>query len=151
MSIYVKETNGVNTVVNSIPVYVLEERSCSPRSDSDPTYQWRYRKWNNGSIEFWRIGGNVDSIVTSHESVNGVYYSDEYYWYPIDFTNYCTITKIYQITGSVDRKGNSGLPNVSIINCYVENGHPTVKFIITSNRNTTYKVSTNFYIQASWK
>lgn len=151
MSIYVKGTNDVTTVVNSIPVYVLEERSCSPRADSDLTYQWRYRKWNNGSIEFWRIGGNIDTFNTSHQSANGVFYSDEVNWYPIDFTKYCKVIEIYQITGSIDRKNNDGLPNLSIMNCSIYNGAPIVKFIITANKNGTYRVSTNFYIQARWK
>lgn len=151
MSIYVKESDSVNTVVNSIPVYVLEERDCSPRSDSDPSYQWRYRKWNNGSIEFWRIGENLDKFTTSYQSANGVFYSDEAAWYPRDFTKYCTITKVNHVTGSIDRKNNDGLPNLSIINCSVYNGTPVVKFIITANTNATYTVSTNFYIQATWK
>lgn len=151
MSIYVKETNDITTVVNSIPVYVLEERSCSPRSESDSTYQWRYRKWNNGSIEFWRIGGNIDTFQTSHQSANGVFYSDESNWYPLDFTNYCKVIEIYQVTGSIDRKNNDGLPNLSIINCSIYNGTPLIKFIITANKNGTYRVSTNFYIQARWK
>ena len=136
---------------SKLSVYVLEERNCSPRSSDDPTPQWRYRKWSNGTLELWRIGGNVDTFVTSHESVNGVFYSDEVFWYPVDIMNYVTVKEIYQVTGTIDRKGNAGLPQLNIVNCYLENGYPVVDFLITSNRNSSYKISANFYIQARWK
>lgn len=100
-------------------------------------------------MEIWRIGGNVDTFTVSRSSANGIYYSDEIVWYPIDMP--LKITKIDQILATIDRKGNDGLPNVNIVNAFTENGYPFIKFIITANRTGQFKVSTNFYIQARWK
>lgn len=136
------------TELNSkLSVYVLEEKECSPKDTGEN--QWKYRKWNNGSVEIWRIGGNVDTFTVSRSSANGIYYSDEIVWYPIDMP--LKITKIDQILATTDRKGNDGLPNVNIVNAFTENGYPFIKFIITANRTGQFKVSTNFYIQARWK
>ena len=136
------------TELNSkLSVYVLEEKECSPKDTGEN--QWKYRKWNNGSVEIWRIGGNVDTFTVSRSSANGIYYSDEIVWYPIDMP--LKITKIDQILATIDRKGNDGLPNVNIVNAFTENGYPFIKFIITANRTGQFKVSTNFYIQARWK
>lgn len=136
------------TELNSkLSVYVLEEKECSPKDTGEN--QWKYRKWSNGSVEIWRIGGNVDTFTVSRSSANGIYYSDEIVWYPIDMP--LKITKIDQILATIDRKGNDGLPNVNIVNAFTENGYPFIKFIITANRTGQFKVSTNFYIQARWK
>lgn len=136
------------TELNSkLSVYVLEEKECSPKDTGEN--QWKYRKWSNGSVEIWRIGGNVDTFTVSRSSANGIYYSDEIVWYPIDMP--LKITKIDQILATIDRKGNDGLPNVNIVNAFTENGCPFIKFIITANRTGQFKVSTNFYIQARWK
>ena len=136
------------TELNSkLSVYVLEEKECSPKDTGEN--QWKYRKWSNGSVEMWRIGGNVDTFTVSRSSANGIYYSDEIVWYPIDMP--LKITKIDQILATIDRKGNDGLPNVNIVNAFTENGYPFIKFIITANRTGQFKVSTNFYIQARWK
>ena len=136
------------TELNSkLSVYVLEEKECSPKDAGEN--QWKYRKWSNGSVEIWRIGGNVDTFTVSRSSANGIYYSDEIVWYPIDMP--LKITKIDQILATIDRKGNDGLPNVNIVNAFTENGCPFIKFIITANRTGQFKVSTNFYIQARWK
>lgn len=132
---------------SKLSVYVLEEKECSPKDTGEN--QWKYRKWSNGSVEIWRIGGNVDTFTVSRSSANGIYYSDEIVWYPIDMP--LKITKIDQILATIDRKGNDGLPNVNIVNAFTENGCPFIKFIITANRTGQFKVSTNFYIQARWK
>lgn len=132
---------------SKLSVYVLEEKECSPKDTGEN--QWKYRKWSNGSVEIWRIGGNVDTFTVSRSSANGIYYSDEIVWYPIDMS--LKITKIDQILATTDRKGNDGLPNVNIVNAFTENGYPFIKFIITANRTGQFKVSTNFYIQARWK
>mgnify|MGYP001638633077 CR=1 FL=1 len=132
---------------SKLSVYVLEEKECSPKDTGEN--QWKYRKWSNGSVEIWRIGGNVDTFTVSRSSANGIYYSDEIVWYPIDMP--LKITKIDQILATIDRKGNDGLPNVNIVNAFTENGYPFIKFIITANRTGQFKVSTNFYIQARWK
>lgn len=126
---------------------MLEEKECSPKDTGEN--QWKYRKWSNGSVEIWRIGGNVDTFTVSRSSANGIYYSDEIVWYPIDMP--LKITKIDQILATIDRKENDGLPNVNIVNAFTENGCPFIKFIITANRTGQFKVSTNFYIQARWK
>ena len=126
---------------------MLEEKECSPKDTGEN--QWKYRKWSNGSVEIWRIGGNVDTFTVSRPSANGIYYSDEIVWYPIDMP--LKITKIDQILATIDRKENDGLPNVNIVNAFTENGCPFIKFIITANRTGQFKVSTNFYIQARWK
>lgn len=126
---------------------MLEEKECSPKDTGEN--QWKYRKWSNGSVEIWRIGGNVDTFTVSRSSANEIYYSDEIVWYPIDMP--LKITKIDQILATIDRKGNDGLPNVNIVNAFTENGYPFIKFIITANRTGQFKVSTNFYIQARWK
>lgn len=139
----------LDTINNNLTIYVMEERNISPKDNG--TYQWRYRKWSNGTLELWRIGGNVDTITTSHESVNGVFYSDELVWYPFDLTDYVSVKEIYQVTGTIDRKGNTGLPQLNVIKCWAENGCAFIRFIITSNRSSEYKVSTNFYIQGRWK
>lgn len=132
---------------SKLSVYALEEKECSPKDTGEN--QWKYRKWSNGSVEIWRIGGNVDTFTVSRSSANGIYYSDEIVWYPIDMP--LKITKIDQILATIDRKGNDGLPNVNIVNAFTENGCPFIKFIITANRTGQFKVSTNFYIQARWK
>lgn len=160
--LYSVELNGIN-IVNVTPLfevignisklsertstYVMEEKECSPKDNGEN--QWKYRKWSNGSVEIWRIGGNVDSFTVSRASSNGVYYSDETTWYPINMP--LKVTKIDQILATIDRKGNDGLPNVNIVNAFVESGYPFIKFIITANRTGTFNVSTNFYIQARWK
>lgn len=132
---------------SKLSVYVLEEKECSPKDTGEN--QWKYRKWSNGSVEIWRIGGNVDTFTVSRSSANGIYYSDEIVWYPINMP--LKVTKIDQILATIDRKGNDGLPNVNIVNAFVESGYPFIKFIITANRTGTFNVSTNFYIQARWK
>ena len=162
MPLYKVTLDGLNvtsvdkmfTVIPTLPelssklsVYVLEEKECSPKDTGEN--QWKYRKWSNGSVEIWRIGGNVDTFIVSRSSANGIYYSDEIVWYPIDMP--LKITKIDQILATIDRKGNDGLPNVNIVNAFTENGCPFIKFIITANRTGQFKVSTNFYIQARWK
>lgn len=162
MPLYKVTLDGLNvtsvdkmfTVIPTLPelssklsVYVLEEKECSPKDTGEN--QWKYRKWSNGSVEIWRIGGNVDTFTVSRSSANGIYYSDEIVWYPIDMP--LKITKIDQILATIDRKGNDGLPNVNIVNAFTENGYPFIKFIITANRTGQFKVSTNFYIQARWK
>lgn len=138
---------AVKELNSKLSVYVLEEKECSPKDTGEN--QWKYRKWSNGSVEIWRIGGNVDTFTVSRSSANGIYYSDEIVWYPIDMP--LKITKIDQILATIDRKGNDGLPNVNIVNAFTENGYPFIKFIITANRTGQFKVSTNFYIQARWK
>lgn len=138
---------AVKELNSKLSVYVLEEKECSPKDTGEN--QWKYRKWSNGSVEIWRIGGNVDTFTVSRSSANGIYYSDEIVWYPIDMP--LKITKIDQILATIDRKGNDGLPNVNIVNAFTENGCPFIKFIITANRTGQFKVSTNFYIQARWK
>lgn len=140
-------TDGLSELNSKLSVYVLEEKECSPKDAGEN--QWKYRKWSNGSVEIWRIGGNVDTFTVSRSSANGIYYSDEIVWYPIDMP--LKITKIDQILATIDRKGNDGLPNVNIVNAFTENGCPFIKFIITANRTGQFKVSTNFYIQARWK
>ena len=140
-------TDGLSGLSSKLSVYVLEEKECSPKDTGEN--QWKYRKWSNGSVEIWRIGGNVDTFTVSRSSANGIYYSDEIVWYPIDMP--LKITKIDQILATIDRKGNDGLPNVNIVNAFTENGYPFIKFIITANRTGQFKVSTNFYIQARWK
>ena len=140
-------TDGLSELNSKLSVYVLEEKECSPKDTGEN--QWKYRKWSNGSVEIWRIGGNVDTFTVSRSSANGIYYSDEIVWYPIDMP--LKITKIDQILATIDRKGNDGLPNVNIVNAFTENGCPFIKFIITANRTGQFKVSTNFYIQARWK
>lgn len=140
-------TDGLSELNSKLSVYVLEEKECSPKDTGEN--QWKYRKWSNGSVEIWRIGGNVDTFTVSRSSANGIYYSDEIVWYPIDMS--LKITKIDQILATTDRKGNDGLPNVNIVNAFTENGYPFIKFIITANRTGQFKVSTNFYIQARWK
>ena len=140
-------TDGLSGLSSKLSVYVLEEKECSPKDTGEN--QWKYRKWSNGSVEIWRIGGNVDTFTVSRSSANGIYYSDEIVWYPIDMP--LKITKIDQILATIDRKGNDGLPNVNIVNAFTENGCPFIKFIITANRTGQFKVSTNFYIQARWK
>ena len=162
MPLYKVTLDGLNvtsvdkmfTVIPTLPelssklsVYVLEEKECSPKDTGEN--QWKYRKWSNGSVEIWRIGGNVDTFTVSRSSANGIYYSDEIVWYPIDMP--LKITKIDQILATIDRKENDGLPNVNIVNAFTENGCPFIKFIITANRTGQFKVSTNFYIQARWK
>lgn len=138
---------AVKELNSKLSVYVLEEKECSPKDTGEN--QWKYRKWSNGSVEIWRIGGNVDTFTVSRSSANGIYYSDEIVWYPIDMP--LKITKIDQILATIDRKGNDGLSNVNIVNAFTENGYPFIKFIITANRTGQFKVSTNFYIQARWK
>lgn len=139
--------DSIAELSSKLSVYVLEEKECSPKDTGEN--QWKYRKWSNGSVEIWRIGGNVDTFTVSRSSANGIYYSDEIVWYPIDMP--LKITKIDQILATIDRKGNDGLPNVNIVNAFTENGYPFIKFIITANRTGQFKVSTNFYIQARWK
>ena len=139
--------DGLSELSERTSVYVMEEKECSPKDNGEN--QWKYRKWSNGSVEIWRIGGNVDSFTVSRASSNGVYYSDETTWYPINMP--LKVTKIDQILATIDRKGNDGLPNVNIVNAFVESGYPFVKFIITANRTGTFNISTNFYIQARWK
>lgn len=139
--------DSIAELSSKLSVYVLEEKECSPKDTGEN--QWKYRKWSNGSVEIWRIGGNVDTFTVSRSSANGIYYSDEIVWYPIDMP--LKITKIDQILATIDRKGNDGLPNVNIVNAFTENGCPFIKFIITANRTGQFKVSTNFYIQARWK
>lgn len=140
-------TDGLSELNSKLSVYVLEEKECSPKDTGEN--QWKYRKWSNGSVEIWRIGGNVDTFTVSRSSANGIYYSDEIVWYPINMP--LKVTKIDQILATIDRKGNDGLPNVNIVNAFVESGYPFIKFIITANRTGTFNVSTNFYIQARWK
>lgn len=139
--------DGLSELSERTSVYVMEEKECSPKDNGEN--QWKYRKWSNGSVEIWRIGGNVDAFTVSRASSNGVYYSDETTWYPINMP--LKVTKIDQILATIDRKGNDGLPNVNIVNAFVESGYPFVKFIITANRTGTFNISTNFYIQARWK
>lgn len=67
---------------SKLSVYVLEEKECSPKDTGEN--QWKYRKWSNGSVEIWRIAGNVDTFTVSRSSANGIYYSDEIVWYPIN-------------------------------------------------------------------
>ena len=139
--------DGLSELTERTSNYVMEEKECSPNDYGEN--QWKYRKWSNGSVELWRIGGHVDSFTVSRASSNGVYYSDENTWYPLGMP--LKITKIDQILATIDRKGNDGLPNVNIVNAFVESGYPFIKFIITANRTGTFNVSTNFYIQARWK
>lgn len=98
-------------------------------------------------FELWRTVNETDSYTTSHSSAGSVYYSDECIWSPTD--NTLNVKKIEQTIATVDRKGNDGLPNVNIINTYIQNGIPCVKFIVTGNKNTTYKASVNFYIRGN--
>ena len=107
-------TDGLSELNSKLSVYVLEEKECSPKDTGEN--QWKYRKWSNGSVEIWRIGGNVDTFTVSRSSANGIYYSDEIVWYPIDMP--LKITKIDQILATIDRKGNDGLPNVNIVNAF---------------------------------
>mgnify|MGYP000083231577 CR=1 FL=1 len=131
---------------SKLSIYVLEERSIK---DSAGVYHWKYRKWSNGDFELWRFINEAGDYSTSHSSANNIYYSDEIVWYPPD--NSLNVKTIEQTLATIDRKGNDGLPNVSVVDTYIQNGIPYVKFIVTGNKNTTYEASVNFYIRGTWK
>lgn len=131
---------------SKLSIYVLEEKSIK---DSAGVYHWKYRKWSNGDFELWRFINEAGDYSTSHSSANNIYYSDEKVWYPPD--NSLNVKTIEQTLATIDRKGNDGLPNVSVVDTYIQNGIPCVKFIVTGNKNTTYKASVNFYIRGTWK
>lgn len=131
---------------SKLSIYVLEEKSIK---DSAGVYHWKYRKWSNGDFELWRFINEAGDYSTSHSSANNIYYSDEKVWFPPN--NSLNVKTIEQTLATIDRKGNDGLPNVSVVDTYIQNGIPCVKFIVTGNKNTTYKASVNFYIRGTWK
>lgn len=145
-----KNTNNIKYLENELDkktsVYVTDVGKCHV---IDGSFNWKYRKWSNGDFELWRILGKTDQFTTNHSSANGWYYSDEVTWYPSDLP--FKVSNVEQVMVSGDRKGNSGLPFINVVNTEIVDGIPTVKFIVVANGNNTYNLSVEIYMRGTYQ
>lgn len=138
--------NDIAQLKDKISVYISQEGEVQYQEGK---YHWKYRMYNNGDFEVWRIYGKNDTFVTSHGSSNGWFYSDESTWYPNGLP--FKVTKIEQILATGNRNGAPGLTYINIVKNKVLNGVPYVTFIIVSNKNGAYDVSCDFYIRGTYE
>lgn len=135
-----------NKIGKKISAYVTNVGKCQ---EVEGRFHWKYRMWSNGDFELWRIFAKADSFATNHSSANGWYYSDELVWYPRDLP--FKVNYIEQVMVSGDRKGNTGLPFINVVNTEIVDGIPVIKFVVVANGNNTYNLSVEIYMRGTYQ
>lgn len=138
--------NYIAQLNEKISVYILQE---GVAQEQDGEYHWKYRMYNNGDFELWRIWGKTNTFAVTNASASGWYYSNEITWTCLGLP--FKVKRIEQVLASTDRKGGLGLPYINIRNSKVVDGNPYIVFFVMGNRSQNYDVSCEFYIRGTYE